>query len=223
MASGDNLAFHDDVDTKSVHTQEPDEQLAQTIHKNGGLLDSRVTSIYGDLQSLLTQMNVCWTRKETLDYSVFQSIYDINLRRLVALQDSLADTASECFRLGLLAFLTTLMFRVPNTTSKRAGEAVQFAYLTSSYRRACRTGASMLPRSNVLAFWVLFIGAMTVFTDEDQEWLVDKIATVTRTLSSTPMIWEDARAHLEGVLWIRGIHDEMGQKIHAKLVERPLV
>lgn len=223
MASGEDLAFHDNMDTKSVHAQGPNEQLAHTLHKpGGGLLDSRVTSIYGDLQSLLTQMNACWARKERLDYSAFQSIYDINLRRLVSLKDSLEDPASECFRLGLLAFLTTLMFRVPHTTSGGASEATQFAYLARSYRIVCRNSPSMLPRSNVLAFWILIIGAMTVFADEDDAWLADKLRTVTKTLSKTPFTWEDARAYLKRVLWIRSIHDEMGQKVYTKLVERPL-
>lgn len=221
MTSGGDLTFHDNTGTKSVNGGEPTEQPAIALHKSsGGLLDSRGTSIYGDLQSLSTQMNACWKRKEDLNYSTFQSIYDINLRRLVALKDSLADPASECFRLGLLAFLTTIMFRLPSTTSDGASEATHFAYLTNSYRSACRSSASMLPRSNVLTFWVLIIGAMTVFADEDEEWLADKISTVTKTLSKTRLAWEDARDHMESILWLRSIHDEMGQRVYTKLMER---
>ena len=114
MSSGNGLTFDNDIGTKGGHAQrsnqEPIKELPGSTHR---LLDQRVTSVYGDLRALVNQINACWTRNERLGYSEFQSIWGSSLHRLLALRNSLDDPGSECFRLGLLAFLTTVTFRVP--------------------------------------------------------------------------------------------------------------
>lgn len=221
MCSGEDLSFDDGMSIFMAVAQRLNEDPVNTLpNPINGMLDQRVTSVYGDLQGLVAQINAYWARSQRLGYSEFRPTYGSILRRLVALRDSIDDAVSECFRLGLLAFLTTVAFCIPNTAPSRASEASQFPYLTSSYRRACRNIMSTNPPSDVLAFWLLTVGAMTVFTLEDDDWLADKFKEVARTLSGVPLSWEDARACLEHILWIKNIHDEMGRKVYAKFMTR---
>lgn len=184
------------------------------------LVDIRITSIFADLREIVTQINAHWSRKEALDYTAFEPFYSSILRRLLALQSCLQDTTSECFRLGLLAFLAISTFRVPNTTPTNANNARQFAYLTRSYRDTCRTLEPVTPQLSALIFWLLTLGAISVFDVEDEEWLVEKWNQVAKSLPGARLGWEDARVHLEGLLWIRGAHDDIGKKVYKKLIER---
>ena len=59
---------------------------------------------------------------------------------------------------------------------------------------------------------------MTLFTLEDEVWLADSFKETIKALSATQLGWEGARLELENIFWIRGIHDEMGERVYTRLM-----
>ncbi|KAK7750566.1 hypothetical protein SLS62_007542 [Diatrype stigma] len=160
-------------------------------------------------------------------------------------------TADECLRLGLLAFMSVFDFQIPcgsgeeekkeNKNQKNTEganmtptqkKAKQRAYLVSHLRDACQaiefseTGISDTPHLDRLVFWVLTIGAMSIFDVSREPWLVEKWALVLDKMHPDPqkqeekdprILWEHARADLDGFFWLRCVHDEWGQKMFERL------
>jgi hypothetical protein len=185
-----------------------------------GLVDPKLGSIFGDLQQVASRINSHWSQNELLQSSAFQPFQDSIQSRLLTLKDSLGDTTSECLRLGLLAFLVVTTFRVPDNRSIRANKARPYPYLTNGLREACFTIEPSTPRLSSLVFWLLTVGAMSVFDLEDEDWLVLKWTEVSKSLPGVRLGWEDARIHLESLLWVRRVHDDLGRETYLKLMNK---
>ena len=191
--------------------------LPESINR---LVDSRLCAIYLDFQETTARINTHIARGELLQFSEFQPMYGSILYRLSSLECCLEDATSECFRLGLLAFLLITSIRVPNTESTRLNRARQFAYLTRSYRTSCQNLKLDTPRLSSLAFWLLTIGIMSVFNVDEEDWLVIAWSEVSKTLPGARLSWESAKSYLESILWIPSTHDVVGKEAYETLMVR---
>lgn len=79
-----------------------------------------------------------------------------------------------------------------------------------------------MPRMGVIALWMLTIGVMSAFGPEDEDQRVERWNEIIKTPPRMCLAWEDARAHLESVLWIRGIPDGMDEKVYSGRLRRDL-
>ncbi len=184
-----------------------------------GLVDQRLVSVFVDLQETATRINRHWAQYRLLESSTFEPLYGSILSRLLALNDCLEDTMSECLRLGLLAFLVITTFRVPDSRASRTSKAKSYPHLATAFRKKCRAIEASTPRLSALVFWLLIIGAMSVLDVEDEGWLVKKWNEVARSLGGE-RTWEGARVRLEGVLWMNRIHDDVGKETFLKLMAK---
>jgi hypothetical protein len=190
--------------------------LLESINR---LVDHKLVLIYSDLQEITAQLNRQSTVHELLDFSTYQLHYNSISRRLLDLKATPLSPVSECFRLGLLAFLASATFRSPKAAAHAQG---QFAYITENYRQKCKNIDPSTPQISTLLFWLLTIGAVSVFDIHEEAWLVEKWNAVTMTIPGVRLAWEDARPHLETVLWIRDAHEEMGKKAYQRLMRSEL-
>jgi hypothetical protein len=196
--------------------ERPMSVLLESINR---LIDHTLLLTYSDLQEITAQLNQQSTVHELLDFSQYQLHYNSISRRLLELKAFPLNSISECFRLGLLAFLASATFRSPKAAPHAHG---QFAYLTENYRQKCRSIDLSTPHISTLLFWLLTIGAISVFDIDEEVWLVKKWNAVTMTIPGIRLAWEDARSHLETVLWIRDAHEEIGKKAYQRLMRSDL-
>ncbi|CAG9981904.1 unnamed protein product [Clonostachys byssicola] len=161
-------------------------------------VDSRLTTIFRDLQYFSALLNTAVLRKRTLSDKQFHQIVCSIQRRLMRLQGTLPDLLGECFRLGMLAFLATL-FQVPRTPCS-------YPYLEARLKEACQSIETTPDRQDIL-MWLLMVGAMTVYKPEEP-WLRD------RWLSDVlPSTWAKARGRLQNIVWINALHDQPGRQV----------
>jgi hypothetical protein len=66
-------------------------------------------------------------------------------------------------------------------------------------------------------FWLLTIGAMSVFDVDNEDWLVEKWKEAAQVLPGVLLSWETATEHLESVIWMRFISNDMGHQVYHKL------
>ena len=223
MSTGNapNTVFgHDNADTPNIDTHMIEGTAAglSSLEPFIRLVDVRLRPIYLDLMQTVSKINEGVTRDRPLHYSAFEPTLSSIIHRLQRLKEQLDGPRSESFRLGLLAFLAVAFFEAPNTA--RAKSTKQFAYLTSSLRISCRAVESLESSSTLLEFWVLTVGAASVFGPEDDCWLVERWNWIAKTLPGALLSWRDARQHLEGVLWIRSIHDDLGKTVYTELIRK---
>jgi hypothetical protein len=203
---------------ESVALQIPSPQSGTTsLEYVNNLIDPRLVLVLRDLQELVAQINKHSAEAKCLDCSAFEPFHGHILHRLLLPKSGLDDAISECLRLGLLAFMVLTTIHIPKAT---IGKVKLYPYLTESLRNSCRIIESSSPRLNALVFWILTIGAMSVLDMDDDGWLVQKWSEVTKTLPGVRLAWEDARMHLESVLWIRNIHDTLGRQTYMQLIKR---
>lgn len=162
------------------------------------VVDSRLDTVFCDLQYFSALLNTAVVRKQTISDKQFHEIVCSIQRRLMRLQDTLPDLLGECFRLGMLAFLATL-FQVPRTPCS-------YPYLETRLMKACQSIETTPDRRDLL-LWLLIVGAMTVHKPEDR-WLRD------RWLSDvSPSTWPEVRGRLQDIVWINALHDRPGREV----------
>ncbi|CAH0023355.1 unnamed protein product [Clonostachys rhizophaga] len=162
------------------------------------VVDSRLATVFGDLQYFSALLNTAVVRKQTISDRQFHEIVCSIQRRLMRLQATLPDLLEECFRLGMLAFLATL-FQVPRTPCS-------YPYLETRLKEACQS-IETTPDRRDLHLWLLMVGAMTVYKPEDP-WLRD------RWLSDvSPSTWPEVRGRLQDIVWVNALHDRPGRQV----------
>ena len=162
------------------------------------VVDSRLATIFRDLQYLGAILNTAAVRKRTIGERQFHEVVYSIQRRLMRLQGTLPDLLGECFRLGMLAFLATL-FQVPETP-------YSYPYLEARLKEACKSIETTPDRRNLL-LWLLMVGAMTVYKPDDP-WLRDRwLSDVSHST------WPEARGRVQDIVWINALHDGPGRLV----------
>ena len=158
------------------------------------LEDHRLVVIFRDLQYFVMLLNTALVSKRRMRDTEFQNFICAIQYRLLQLQGTLDDIIGECFRLGMLAFLTTT-FQIP-------GKKVRYPYLTSRFRECCTAMEADTPQLQELKLWLLMVGSISVFS-ADEQWL--------RERWPPGWVWSKARQRLQEILWINAIHHEPGR------------
>lgn len=65
-----------------------------------------------------------------------------------------------------------------------------------------------------VTFWLLFIGAGSVFENSDDAWLLPRLLMVAEPLGL--LTWDDARSVLSKFPWVNVLHDRTGQELWHK-------
>lgn len=191
------------------------------------IVDARLVAVCQDLKHLIVMIGEHFARKSRLPHHVFHSVISSTQSRLLQMRDGVSCITDECLRLGVLAFVTIIAFRIPCGSGQsredvevKPGTAKQRPYLASHLRDACQAVEPSTPHLDRMLFWALTIGAMAVFDISKEDWLVEKWAYLSNKLHSNVFLWEHAREDLDSILWIRCVHDEWGQKLFKQLMAR---
>ena len=116
---------------------------------------------------------------------------------------TLTDPNENAVHLGLLCFLTTMLF------DKGKSHKEPYQLLASRLHKAITSihiDGSGTRTSQLL--WTLFIGAVSVFRAVDRLWLLPRIRSCLFALQITS--WEDALREIIKLPWVHVVHDKSG-------------
>jgi hypothetical protein len=165
-----------------------------------GLEDTKVSSIFRDLQYYISLINGAIITKQRRRETEFQVVLGSVQYRLMQLQGTLDNLLSECLRLALLAFLTTT-FQMP-------GRMIRYPDLANRFRDCCRAVevGDTKPQMHDLMLWLLMVGAISVFETDDERWMHKRWCA-----DAPDMSWPDARERLRKIMWMDAIHETVGE------------
>ncbi|KAJ0289425.1 hypothetical protein Brms1b_005774 [Colletotrichum noveboracense] len=172
-------------------------------------LDLRLGYIFQDLQDFSVMVKLLF-RTQKIDPIKFQQLMTSIQYRLLYLELD-DDKMAESLRLAMLGFIATLYLHI-------LGVRLRFLWLSNRLRetlQAVDLSRAQTSSSRLLLAWILVIGSTAVFDDNDDVWLLPKLASLRNSLGQT---WPKAKENLAKVMWIDNIHDAKGVKVFEKLV-----
>ncbi|GKT66260.1 hypothetical protein ColTof3_13599 [Colletotrichum tofieldiae] len=173
--------------------------------------DYRMGNIFQDLHDFSRLANYLVQTGLKIDPSLFQDLMTSIQYRLLYLESNMQDDLSEMFRLGMMSYITTLFLKVK-------GAKIPMTSLAGQLRSVCRNleiSESLTTAVRLIFAWTLVVGAVSVFEEYDDLWLVPKLASLHDSIGPT---WPEAKASLEEVMWMDLIHSPNGVKVFEKLV-----
>lgn len=192
----------DDPLDDGLQTQLPESYLSE-------LCDGPLWDILRDMQSYVSFVQDGSTTKDRRPEDEFHTTFCSLQHRLLTLNSSLLDAASQSIRLALIAVLTTV-FQFP-------GLRASFPYLTGQYQKRY-PGVEGVGSGNMkrLVTWYLIVGIMAVAeADSGEEWMFERWREDVGVVS-----WEEARKRCKEVLWIDALHDGAGKTAFDRLQSR---
>ncbi|KAK2001689.1 hypothetical protein LX36DRAFT_328304 [Colletotrichum falcatum] len=213
------LYYRDDISWESVFTSmlcDPPAGFGHGQHLTDvglflGSVDGRVGNVFQDLHDFSRLANFLVKTGQKIDPNVFQKLMISIQYRLLYLDPIEQSSLSETFRLGMMGYITTLFLKVQ-------GAKITLTFLAGQLRSACQgLCASELPTTTarLMFAWALVVGAISVFDERDDSWLLPKLASLRHSLGPT---WPEARASLEKVMWMELVHGPNGIRVFQKLV-----
>ncbi|KAI0163916.1 hypothetical protein GGR57DRAFT_451814 [Xylariaceae sp. FL1272] len=156
------------------------------------LVDRRVASVFETLHLFAHAANGTASDGRTLSESGVHSTITLAQIQLIRLAGALDNIMSECLRLTLLAFLTT--------TFQLRDIKIHSTHAADRLRELCLAIEASTPQLEELLFWILTIGRIGFF-HEDETWLRYKwqadVLPITEGLR-----WDQAREILRRYVWI---------------------
>ncbi|KAK1979064.1 hypothetical protein LZ30DRAFT_751698 [Colletotrichum cereale] len=213
------LYYRDNISWESVFTSilgdqpagfEQDQRLS-SVRLFVDATDHRMGNVFQDLHDFSRLANFLVKTGRKIDPNVFQKLMISIQYRLLYLEPAEQNSVSEMFRLGMISFITTLFLKVQ-------GAKITLTCFAGQLRSACQNlHVSEFSTATVrLMFaWTLVIGAISVFDECDDLWLLPKLASLRDSLGPT---WPEAKASLEEVMWMDLVHSPNGIKVFQKLV-----
>ncbi|KAJ3541911.1 hypothetical protein NM208_g4377 [Fusarium decemcellulare] len=172
------------------------------------LQDARLVSIFCNLQFFAHRLNHATSSSDhnMLESELHAGIWTAQYQ-LLDLEGTIPDFMGECFRVAMLAFLTT--------TFSVMGMRIKYTYASNQLQNLCRAIEASTERLRHAVFWILMIGGMAFF-DHDETWLHDKweweVLPLTQDLE-----WEEARELLQEFLWINHSNDKIGRVFYERM------
>lgn len=173
-------------------------------------IDEELIQVWEILSTFCSVINYAVESGQCISTETFLDTMVSVMYRLLNMGPLLSDSRDELFRLGLLAFSSTIFLQW-----KQLG--VAYAHLTSTLRvylvAACRqtppsTSASIPPQ---IKLWLLMIGAVSVFEGPSNDWLKPLMIANVRLCEIDS--WCKLRDLLKSFMWIDLVHDKMGKSI----------
>ncbi|KAK2013452.1 hypothetical protein LZ32DRAFT_658025 [Colletotrichum eremochloae] len=174
-------------------------------------IDRRMGNVFQDLHDFSRLANFLVKTGRKIDPNVFQNLMTSIQYRLLYLEPIEQSSVSETFRLGMISYIATLFLKVQ-------GAKITLTFLAGQLRSHCqKLHVSELSTTTVrlMFVWTLVVGAISVFEECDDLWLLPKLASLRDSLGPT---WPEAKASLEKVMWMELVHSPDGIKVFQKLV-----
>ena len=172
------------------------------------LVHPQLALVFEDLQFLINTLNEHIETSTQLDGADFQVAAHSIYARLLHLQNILTDPASECVRLGLLAFLTTLAPRPSPVTV----QSPRFPFLAEKMEDAIQSVSSWEGFPEAIPIWLGVVTSMSAF-DGREEWLCQWW----KGRMNEDTDWEGIGKKLKTVMWVPYLHEEAGRLSFSRL------
>ncbi|KAL4916376.1 hypothetical protein BDW62DRAFT_105758 [Aspergillus aurantiobrunneus] len=171
-----------------------------------------IVTIFGEVQHYTSIVNNGHMTRHRRSIHEFHTVICSFEYRLLQLQGALVDTASECLRLTMLAFLITT-FQFP-------GVRARYPYLADRLREACcalRTLTEQKLDIRGLVRWILIVGAISVLDvdTERERWMGEWWRAAVDDTE-----WNETRAQLKQMMWIDVLQDKIGRAAFEQLNSR---
>lgn len=162
-----------------------------------------------NVSHLLNGGRTCYS----LDPYAFQNIlisasYQLLHLRLV-IGGKPVDYNDNARHLGLLAFMTTLLFQ------QGRSQRLSYNLLAGKLRDAIEaTSSKSMDKTTLL--WLLLIGGVSVFDAFERTWLLSQIKSCLCILKIDS--WQTARDKIQNMPWIDAIHEKPGQHLWEAMI-----
>ncbi|CAH0039396.1 unnamed protein product [Clonostachys solani] len=197
----DNISWEPYI-TGSSHTSlarfEDDKELSRIIQS----LDTRLYNVWTDLREFCQMANLGCQTGLKLPHGTFNEILLSVSYRLSHLAFD-RSPALEAFRVGMLAFATSIFFSWPEL--RAINVSVNRAFQDALWKLRS-SGDQFNP---LLTFWVLMVWKVQVHKEAPEKLFADWFGEV--KLSIPIASWAEARAVMKRVLWIDILYDGQGK------------
>lgn len=171
-------------------------------------IDPRLANIWSDLDLFCTSANLAFHTSQKMKPEMFQNML-ISIGYRLTLLELRAGDLNELFRLGLLAFSTTVFLQTQAIK-------MRFGHLSRQFRDALLKTDWADGSVTALRLWLLFVAGLSAATRDDDHWLLPLLFAALHDAQFTS--WESVRAVLKGFLWVDALHDVEGEKIFHQVV-----
>ncbi|KAH7190991.1 hypothetical protein BKA60DRAFT_663611 [Fusarium oxysporum] len=219
ICTGANPAFHQDAASfESAFDRSPELTLlkpadASYFSRSRSLVQAlgrRFYGIFKDVQNLSQLINDSHNSGQKIREMSLEELMTSIQSRLFMLEFNDNDILPELLRLSLLAFLTTVFWSFP-------GVKLEYPHLANQLRQACLAFTPTTVGESYLFAWTLMVGATSVFHDNDQTWLPQRLHPLIR--DSLGRTWFEVQNNLRRVMWIDSIHDGPGIEVFNQYLE----
>jgi len=170
--------------------------------------DERLRDVFVDMKYATLMLNTSVEEGTRYSGRIFQPILTSIQSRLLHLCDELQDSFSECIRLAMLAFLSTVVnFPALRSHAPYLQKNLIHNWITTKEKRRSEDHFS-------LDLWIITIAALSASAPEQH--LYEEFRR--RILSMT---WNEVEAHLSEVMWVPSIHGEQGKQAFTRLFHSP--
>ncbi|KAF1960782.1 hypothetical protein CC80DRAFT_544176 [Byssothecium circinans] len=159
--------------------------------------------VYSDLRYLTNLINDKVATRTYIPTDLFHGAIHSIQTRLFHLEGLLSDDVAECFRLGMLACLTT--------TFKLPGRKMEYKNLADNLRHKLQAIRITSLGAQHMVFWVLVMSIVAIF-EVDEAWLPQ----AWEKLLEEGVSWEEVRTRLRNAIWITCIHDKPAEQAFEK-------
>lgn len=171
-------------------------------------IDSELAMVWTVLSRFCTLINSVATRKDKIAEKVFLDTVSSVMYRLVYMRFE-SGSLDEAIRLGALAFSSYVFLM---------WHAIKLPHHTfpTAFRDCLISADIQEPHSDRLLPWLLMIGAMSIYTEtDDQLWLRPWLKSKLEQCEVDT--WEELQALLKSFLWIEMLHDKPGKALFDSL------
>ncbi|KAK6522976.1 hypothetical protein TWF281_002403 [Arthrobotrys megalospora] len=180
---------------------------------NAQIYNIEIQSVFRDLLSVSRFINMMGTTAQKLEPFMFQEILisvGYRLMHIFPLDrvTSLGATENAC-QLAFLAMVSTMLI-------KKSHSRLPYPFLAGLFHDAItRLDDNPMVDDNFL-FWLLFMGAISVFEIKDEDWLRLKLR---KSISKMELgSWQDVKNILGNYPWIIFFHDDPGLEVWEALI-----
>jgi hypothetical protein len=172
-------------------------------------VDRRLYYIFQDVQDFSQLVNFLFQSHQKIRPGIFQDLLTSLQYRILLLDFGIDNRFAELVRLSMLAYLTVVLFRLPQVK-------LQYPFLGSQLRTSCQTFKPANEQERRAFAWAMFVGFMSALDLQDEELTMMLSEMMVPCLGSS---WGEVKASLKEVLWIDGIYDGPGEEVYEKFAK----
>ncbi|KAJ9494205.1 hypothetical protein LTR99_003134 [Exophiala xenobiotica] len=183
--------------------------IPPNVYLTGELTDADLSpnlfDIFIDLSYFCQALNVAAKSQIVIDSRAYEEdAFCIQYDLLTFSGVHLSGVECAC-RLAALVFMQSIMKETPftKTSSGIISRELQHSLRSLEVERE--------PTS--LMFWILIMGALVSSRTSEKEWYRCMLIRALESLPDNLANWRNAKARLQGILWIESLHDTHGQQL----------